>query len=409
VIRRRRTFRKQALPSQEEVLLDYVKRLRNHKSGRRAVHLYLSNLSRASQHPQDINVAAAHFNPLVKKYDGQLFRLANLDIVFVGKGVSLTELDDVVLKLRYMFRDDSKLKDLEQTTDADPLCTHYDVERDYDRLLADVTDLLDSAKNREAPDSSVIPFADAKLAKGEKPGDQEQNGNNIPALLRHARRNAVHAWSKNSEPTEILSEVSFDIDALKNAAGAKKDSGKDLWLLRKLTSDLDEPMVKQLLSSDNATPTTMTLPITPVTVISPDFDKFNAHYRSLARTPVVFEFSWMTVLRDVHMFLNARDKVLQAGHKISIEGWDPYAFACINPGRLEAHFLKVAWRETLAFEFKREWSGPLGETVRAGGLTKVILTECHGNTSAEFGHKHGFLLYQGEYPARHGAKAPTDQ
>ena len=393
VIKKRRTFRNQALPSQEEVLLDYVKRLRRHKTGRRAVHLYLSNLSRASQHPQDLNVAAAYFTPLIKKYDGQLFRLANLDFVFVGKGISLTELDDVVLKLRYMFRDDSRLKELEQYTDTDPLCTHYDVERDYETLLADAAGLLENEINKESPDSSVIPFADTKPAK------TEQGRSPDPPLMRHTGRKAVYAWSKNSEPVEILCEISFNINALKSAVGAKKDSGNDLWLLRKLTSDLDDQTVKRLHATENATPTTITLPVAPVTVISPDFEKFTAHYRGLSRTPVVFEFSWITVLRDVHMFLNARDRVLQAGHKISIEGWDPYAFACINPVRLDAHFLKVAWRETLAFEFKREWTSPLSETIRAGGLTKVILTECNGSTSAEFGHKHGFLLYQGQYPA----------
>lgn len=395
MIKKHKSSAKQALPSQEEVLHDYARRLRHHKAGRRAVHLYLSRLSRASQHPQDINVAAGNFNPLVRKYDGQLFRLANHDIVFVGKGVTLNELDDVVLKLRYMFRDDVRLKDLEHSQDDDPFCTHYDMEQDYDLFLADAKSMLTRGTNHEtATDSSVVPFEAA--AQPESAGKRAE----IPALARYITVDPVFAWSRNNPPAPILSEFYFRTDALKEWYGGKRNSTHDLWLLRTLSSDLDEETVDHLFTGSGAVPTALTIPVSPETVLAPDFEKFNAHYRSVARTPILFEFAWTTVMRNAHMFLGARDKVLQAGHKICIDGWDPYAFAFSNPGRLDAHFLKVAWRETLSFEFRQEWAAPLADTVRAAGATKVILTDCTSKTAVEFGQNQGFLLFQGSYPAK---------
>jgi hypothetical protein len=143
----------------------------------------------------------------------------------------------------------------------------------------------------------------------------------------------------------------------------------------------------------------LTIPVSPETVLAPDFEKFNARYRAVARTPIVFEFAWTTVMRNAHMFLGAYDRILQTGHKVCINGWDPYAFAFSNPSLLDAHFLKIGWRETLAFEFRSEWSAPLAETVRASGATKVILTDCTSRAAIDFGQKHGILLYQGDYPA----------
>lgn len=402
MLRRRRKFTKQALPSQEEVLLDYVKRLCHHKSGRRAVHLYLSRLSRESQHPQDIDVAASQFKSLVARYDGQLFRLANLDIVFVAKGVTLTELDDVVIKLRYMFRDDPNLRDLEQTSEGDPFCIHYDIAQDYDAFLDDVVTIArEAADAADGTDSSVLPFA-----KSNDPAP-EPDTRPAPRLLRFARHDPVFAWSRNNAPAAILSEVPFDLLGMRQEAGARKGTSGDLWLLRTLTSELDADIAARLLAGEAAVPTALVLPVTPESVLAPEFDKFNSHYRSVARTPIVFEFSWLTVMQNAHMFLGARDRVLQAGHKICIAGWDPYAFAFTRPERLDAHFLKVAWRETLKFEFRSEWSSALSESVRASGVTKVVLTDCTSSPAADFGQRHGFLLFQGKQAAEEAAKAAS--
>ena len=48
--------------------------------------------------------AANAFEPLLKKYDGQLFQFGNADLVMVTKDADNEEIDKVVAKVRYLFR-----------------------------------------------------------------------------------------------------------------------------------------------------------------------------------------------------------------------------------------------------------------------------------------------------------------
>ncbi|MEX1147005.1 MAG: hypothetical protein WEB93_01360 [Sphingomonadales bacterium] len=407
MFRKRRSLNKQDLPSQEEVLHDYARRLRHHKTARRGVHLHLSRLTRANQHPQDINIAASHFDRLIPQFDGQLFRLTNCDIVFVGKGASLTALDEVVLKLRFMFRDDPCLKDLERVQDIDPFCTHYDMERDHDAFLQMAETALDRIRSPSSPpDSGVIafdPIAPSPVSVDSKPA--------LPPLARFIERRPVFAWSRNNVPTVILSEIYFDVSALRQWAGGGGAGGRvssdDLWLIRTLAGDLDDAVIGHIFGPDRTIPAAITLPVRAETVLSPDFDTFNTRYRSVSRTPLVFEFGWQAVMRAPEKFLSARDRILEQGHKICVDGWDPYGFALANPSHLNAHFLKVAWRDMLHFEFRADWIAPLAETIRTSGATRVILTDCTSHAGAEFGHKVGLILFQGTCPEERAAeKAP---
>src|ERR1700741_436835 len=98
--------RAEALPAAEDLLLDYAERLVNHLPGRRAVHIHMSRLQRLHRRQRHMAIAAASFDPLAKRCQGQVFRLTNHDIVVVLKGASVAEIDDIVLRLRYMFDDD---------------------------------------------------------------------------------------------------------------------------------------------------------------------------------------------------------------------------------------------------------------------------------------------------------------
>ena len=94
------------LPSSEALLLDYAERLAKYLPGRRAVHVHLSKLLAVNRREHHLRMAASAFDPLVRRAQGQNFRLSNGDIVVVVKDVPVAEIDDVVLRLRYMFGDD---------------------------------------------------------------------------------------------------------------------------------------------------------------------------------------------------------------------------------------------------------------------------------------------------------------
>ena len=112
------------LPSQENLLLEYVHRLEKLKDGRRAVHIHLSGLRPINRREQHIRAAANPFEGLVKDLFGQLFVLKNSDMFFIYKGETHHHVETAVQKVRYLFSDDPLLEDDEGRRFA----TWYEVE-----------------------------------------------------------------------------------------------------------------------------------------------------------------------------------------------------------------------------------------------------------------------------------------
>ena len=76
----------QHLPSQENMLLDYVHRLENHKEDRRAVHIHLSQLQSHNRREHHIRISANTFETLIKLLEDQHIVLKNSDLIFIYKG-----------------------------------------------------------------------------------------------------------------------------------------------------------------------------------------------------------------------------------------------------------------------------------------------------------------------------------
>jgi hypothetical protein len=118
---------------QESILLDYVERLDRYREGRRAVHIHMSRLSPQNRRDTYMRIAASIFDTAIIKYDGALFRMANGDYVFLAKGATVSDLDDIVLRLRFLFSDDLVAKG--ESNDGDVFCTWFDLVHDYTALL----------------------------------------------------------------------------------------------------------------------------------------------------------------------------------------------------------------------------------------------------------------------------------
>ncbi len=120
--------------SQESLLLDYLHRLDEHKTGRRAVHVHVSRLEAQNRREHHVRMAADTFDYLVKMQLGQIFVLKNSDIYFVYKGEAQEDVETAILKLRFLFSDDPMLvKENEESNQK--FRTFFNVERDYDKML----------------------------------------------------------------------------------------------------------------------------------------------------------------------------------------------------------------------------------------------------------------------------------
>lgn len=140
-------MRQDNLTDHEVLLLDFAQRIARNLSGRRAVHVRLSRLKPFNQRDHHIRFAANSFESLVKRCKGQLFVLSNNDIVAVCTGATISEIDEVVLKLRFLFEDDPLSKD-EGESGQSAFCTWFDLERSYDDFLQMARDMLEAMEAR---------------------------------------------------------------------------------------------------------------------------------------------------------------------------------------------------------------------------------------------------------------------
>src|SRR5579859_1828387 len=132
--------------NQEYRLLEHIDRLSRHREGRRAVHIHLSRLKSENRRDHHLRIAANTFENQVKSYEGQLFRLANQDLFFVYRDVDPIEMDEAVMRLRYLFTDDPLVQD---SDDDDQFSTWYDLERQYQDLHTVVQALYDEVQKRQ--------------------------------------------------------------------------------------------------------------------------------------------------------------------------------------------------------------------------------------------------------------------
>ena len=141
-----KTSAQTAQMNQEAALFDYVARLQKHKSGRRAVHIRLSNLRPYNRRDHHLRIATSSFDRLVDDFEGGIFRLFNDDLVVICNGATIADMDEVILHLRYLFSDDPLLKNDEEG--RKPFCDWFDLENDYPKLYKRAEWLV---KERETP------------------------------------------------------------------------------------------------------------------------------------------------------------------------------------------------------------------------------------------------------------------
>src|ERR1700761_9442609 len=141
-----RSVQEEISSDQEYRLLEQIERLSRHREGRRAVHRHLSRLRSENRRDHHLRIAASTFENQVRSFEGQLFRLANQDLFFVYRDVDPSEIDEAVMRLRYLFTDDPLVQDSDE---ADGFCTWYDLEQQYNELHAVAQALYEEVTKRQ--------------------------------------------------------------------------------------------------------------------------------------------------------------------------------------------------------------------------------------------------------------------
>ncbi len=422
----------QNLPQQEELLLDYARRLKRHTKGRRAVCVRLSMLTKVFRQKHHLNTAAAAFKPLLSKHDGQLFPLSNGDLVCALKDASIAEMDEVILKIRYMFRDDENIKAMERQEGEDALCEWVDIGQDYKGFVDLAKDCLENMGSMQqqspAPSVSTPQQPEANPAKSDwipksEPSFSEQyrkieaprrpgagSRSITPADLEKIEtalqtmdvgnlilRRDVRLFAGNMTPQSIFCERYIPLESVEKALLPQCDLDADPWLYQHLRRALDRKVLTALPEMKNQASLASSIRAPVEAIFSSEFSEFDRKTGESAGNPIILEFSMMDVLKDVPAFLAARNHVREKGYRVCISDISAFVFMALLREKLAADFEKITYSAKDAGQLTGGRLEEFRETVRQAGKARVILSHCHDAGGLAFGKSAGISLFQGAH------------
>lgn len=400
--------RQEALPSHEILLADYVERLARHLPGRRALHVHLSKLQPQNRRDHHIRIALNSFEPLVKRFDGQLFLLGSSDIVVVLKGATADELDEAVVRLRYFFSDDPLAAQEPEGESGDtPFCTRFDLATDYGalkRLSERVLRLADERKKQhrgsrnraiglseeDAPRQPITPGRLGRL-------EESLAAMDISTLL---RRQPICAIMPGAAPKLVFNELYVSIPDLRRRVMPDVDLVADKWLFQRLTLMLDQRLLATLPALEQGIATAVSVNVNIATLLSPQFLAFDNRFRAMTQKTVVFELQPADLFSDIASFMFVRDFLRERGYRVCLDGMNHLSFPLIRRDKLGVDLEKILWIADIDQDAQESRRQRFERAVREAGAARVILCHCDSPRAIEFGQSLGVTMFQGRYVDR---------
>lgn len=404
--------KKPRLSQQEQQFVDYARRLSRHREGRVAMLAQLSHLAPSNRLSQHIVVAQNCFNTVVNRYEGQLFRLSNADLVFIGRGVSRKDLREVENKLHFMFRDDPFIEQ-EALGKADPgLCVVYDIEKDYAEFMSLAQDVMSNVQKSAIPANVTPTTEDEPETRSDAAPMRPRDLDRVEAAIetldvsRFMRRQFIYAVLSDTPPQPIFAERSVSIAALQNAVMPKCNLKSNRWLYRHLCTQLDLRLLQALSGFDPNPTLPDSINFGVAAALSREFLDFETKYSVRSKNPLIVEFHVSDIFSDVTQYEFASNFLHSRNCRVCIDALDPAAFIAVDHAELAADFTKVIWSADWAGKLDVETRRSFEAALEKAGPTRVILMHCDDAKAIEFGRKMGIKLYQGRYMDQLASERP---
>ncbi len=394
------------LPSQESLLLDYVRRLEKHRQGRMVVHIRLSNLRPFNRKENHLRAAAECFEDMIKAMRGQLFMLNNADFFFVFKGDFLHQAETVVQKVRFMFGDDPLLETEEhRQNDFD---VWYDVEsdEDYETILHFVQNLAFSeTRNNEKPMGAGGGDTRASLKARQTKGEPMTPDilNRVENALRRAdlsnlvRRQFACRLDSNMVPEQVFSEMYISIPDLRETLLPGVNMAANRWLFQHLTEVLDRRMLAMLTKTDHLSISgDISFNINVATLLSPEFQDFDDNISAARRGSMILELQIADIFADLGGYLFAREYVQEKGYRICLDGMTHDSMVMIDQQRLGVDMIKLLWHTDMV-DTGEEMHERIRIMVRRAGVNRIVLCRVDNREAVDFGQSVGLSTFQGRY------------
>ncbi|OEJ66522.1 hypothetical protein BEN30_12095 [Magnetovibrio blakemorei] len=387
--------------TQEQLLLEYLRRLENRREGRKAVRINISSLMPGNRREHHIRAATNSFEALVSDLMGQLFELKNLDIFFIYKAEAHTRVEDTVQKVKFLFSDDPLFD--EKGRSEDEFVSWYDVETGYDELIKMVRDMSEDGRTEKRPvtRSNVRASLKARQDHGD-PLSPEVLSRAVKALQRTdltslVRRQFICGVTKKLVPEPIFSEIYISIMDLRETMMPGINLTSNRWLFQYLTESLDKRVLSLLSKTDRFSITgDISFNVNVSTLMSPEFMAFDDGISAARRGSMVLELQKIDIFADLGAFLFAREFCQEKGYRICLDGLTYQNMSMINRERLGVDYVKVMWNPELV-DGGAQMRKNLRDLVQEAGRSRVILARCDNREAVDFGGSVGITMFQGHY------------
>jgi len=307
------------LPSQENLLLEYIRRLEQHKEGRGVVHLHLSKLRPFNRRDQHIRAAASNFDPMVSDMQGQVFTLRNADIFFVFKNEVKAQAETVSQRIRFLFSDDPLVTEGEAKGEV--FATWYDAAHDFEAILQAVENLAQAEKQRQ---TVVRARMDARAVLKARQEQGEPLSPDVLARLETAlaradlsnlvRRQFVCRVDAKMVPELQFSELFISIKDLRETMLPGVNVTANRWLFQHLTETLDKRMLSMLTKTDAISISgDISFNVNIATLLSQDFQIFDDNIAAGRRGAMIIELQKEDIFQNLSSYLFAREFVQEKG------------------------------------------------------------------------------------------------
>lgn len=403
----------QVIAKRDTVIFDYLRKIEKDMAQFQALYMHTSKLQNQSLRSAQRETLIDTFENVIKKSGGEIFSLANEDMVVIFNSVSHDEVLACLVKVRFIFHDDPLIRnavDLLQSGFAKIYVLATETEAFREAVKETVTLAgADKPENKPAakPAAGAMGNVQRKLRRELTPSmlAKIQKALSMMDFSSLIRRQSVCAVIGKSPPQMIFDEVFVSIADLRDMLMPDVDLTSNPWLFMYLTETLDKRVLVSVSRHDDGSLTSnFSLNLNVSTILSDEFLEFDENINPSQRSTIVLELQLTDIFSDIKAFILAKTFAQYRGYKICIDGITVDKLQYIDRGHLDGDLLKIIWHPSFMDIIKEDKH--FTDYVNKAERARMILCRVDDPQAVEVGNSLGINLYQGRYIQRLLAAQP---
>ncbi len=329
----------------------------------------------------------------MKALAGEIFLIADGDVVVIHKGNSIKLLQEAVYQIRYLFADDT-LAYNNNGVENKEFCKFYTLNSNWDEFIKLCLEKIKvNANNNQLPrvkmpvnQNSMLNFISKKIEDTLSNVDWTQVIKLHPIFM-----------MLDNNPRKVLEEVRIDIDELKRILGDRLDIVNNTNLFGYVLEFLDIRLLIKLVHLMREHPNSYYLNLCSNTLHSEEFNIFDSMIPDNMKKSLIIGMHISDVYRDLSEFFKLHNKLVKSGYKLCLHGLDNISFLHIDRMELGFDLMKLKWEPSLIKQNYQEFENQLKNKIQVSGSSRIIFANCDSYKALEMGNKLGIGLYQGTY------------